>query len=87
MGISDYRYFGLDANDVPVLAGNRPGFLIPGHSDHYHVTSQDDISDNETVVKFNIPAVGFGDAGTYRWFIFGHETLERMNLIVVGECF
>ena len=79
------NYFGLDANDVPVLAGNQPGVLIPGHSDHYHATSQDETSNNETLVMFNILAVGFEDAGTYRWFIFGHKTLKWITLVVVGE--
>ena len=85
-GAAYHHYLGLDANDIPVLAGNRPGFMIPGHEDHTNVTIQNGTGD-KTVVKFGIPTVGFADAGTYRWYIFGNKTLQRLYLVVAGEYF
>ena len=86
MNISDHRYIGLDANDVPILSGNLSGVIVLGHADHYHVTSHIKTR-YRTVVEFSIPTADFMDAGSYRWYIFSYDTLQRFNLIVAGECF
>ena len=80
--VSDDRYMGLNINDIPVLAGNQPDFLIPDHSENFQVTSQG--NENSTLVTLSVANVTYTDSGIYRWYFFGQGTLGRVSLVIAG---